>query len=171
MRKSLISSLLLILSYSSVTQAAKKELCFEAQSSASGQKTTMNLSFGEIRDGHLNLFGQGCYTITGRYECAPILGSAILHDNELETNLQSVDFEDYFGTEAMTESTFHMTLNLDSLAGTYAALASAWAVGQQVPIDVFDRGIVSAVSCPPVTKQEKALDQKFANAIKRINKK
>lgn len=173
MTKTILSAVVLTLAYSSASQAAQadKELCFEATSSVYGEKTVQNLTYGEVRDGHVNFFGKGCYTTkAGKQDCVPVIGSGILHDNELEANMQAVEFENYGGGNELSENTIHLTLDLDTLKGKYAASVSVFVEGQQAPIEAMDYGTASAIACPPVTKEERALDKKLVTAIRKINK-
>ena len=163
----------LVVGYSSVSQGAQanKELCFEAVSSVYGEKTTQNLTYGEIKNGHVNFFGKGCYTTkTGGMDCVPVSGSGILHDDELEANIQAVEFEDYGSGEELSENVIHLVMNLDTLKGFYAASVSVFKEGQEAPIEAFDKGIATAVACPPVSKEELALDKKLKKAIQKMDK-
>ena len=173
MKNIIAVSCLLVLAHSTVSQAAQadKELCFEATSSVYGEKTIQKLTYGEVRDGHVNFFGKGCYTTrAGKIDCVPVIGSGILHDNELEANMQAAEFENYGGANELSENTIHLRLNLDTLKGNYAASVSVFVEGKQTPIEAFDHGTASAIACPPVTKEERALDKKLVSTIRKINK-
>ena len=170
MNKKDIALLISMALFSGVSSATDKEMCFKSVSNITGSVTILNLTYGEVRNGHVNIFGKGCYSQGLMSDCAPVLGSGILHDNELEGNLQSVEFENYGGREQLAENTIHLTLNLDTLEGYYAASASVFIAGQESPIEIFDKGTATAFSCPKVTKEEKALDLKFKRAINKIDK-
>jgi hypothetical protein len=116
MRKILYIMTLTALAFPFASQAGVKKLCFESSSSVSGDKSTQNYTYGEIRNGHVNLFGRVCYTPKiGVTECSPAMGSSILHNNVLEGNIQYAEFENYSGVENFTEQTIHVKLNLDTL--------------------------------------------------------
>jgi hypothetical protein len=158
------------LAFPFASQAGVKKLCFESSSSVSGDKSTQNYTYGEIRNGHVNLFGRVCYTPKiGVTECSPAMGSSILHNNVLEGNIQYAEFENYSGVENFTEQTIHVKLNLDTLKGTYVSSVSMFSEGQQTPREAFDKGLVTAVACPPTTKEQRALDDKFRNTIKNLD--
>ena len=153
------------------SQAVNNKICFESVSSVSGDKSTQDYTYGQISNGHLNLFGSICYMPnTGLMECAPALGSSILHNNELEGNIQYAEFVNYDGVEYFTEQTIHVKLSLDTLKGSYVSSVSSYSEAQPTLTEAFDKGLVTAVACPPTTKEERALDNKFRNAINKINK-
>ena len=88
---------------------------------------------------------------------------------EIEVNFQSVEYERYDSQDLFAENTIHATLNLDTLKGYYAASASLYSSGQQTPVEIFDTGTITAIPCPPVTKEEKKLDNKLKRAIKKLD--
>lgn len=157
--------------YPIASQAVNNKICFESVSSVSGGKSTQDYTYGQISNGHINLFGSICYTPkNGVPQCAPALGSSILHNNELEGNIQYAEFVNYDGVEYYTEQTIHVKLSLDTLKGSYVSSVSSYSGAQPTPKEAFDKGLVTAVACPPTTKEERALDNKFKNAINKINK-
>lgn len=111
--------------YPIASQAVNNKICFESVSSVSGGKSTQDYTYGQISNGHINLFGSICYTPkNGVPQCAPALGSSILHNNELEGNIQYAEFVNYDGVEYYTEQTIHVKLSLDTLKGSYVSSVS-----------------------------------------------
>jgi hypothetical protein len=159
-----------------IASGADRELCLQVTSAISNITHTLTLTYSGLRDGHVLLYGDGCYVIpagNGNAEsadCLPLLGSGVLHEDKLEVAVQGIETQGDFGRNIFTSSQTHIWLKLSDLTGTWVAESLTLIEnGDPKGHQQFDKGAAKAVRCLPVTDAAKEADKRFKDLVKRLD--
>lgn len=92
------------------------------------------------------------------------MGSGILYEDKLEITLIGSDNHADLNVDLLTTAIYHMSINLDTYAGTIAGDLEHKVIGG-ADYQQHQTGTVKAVPCPRQTKAELEEDKKFKKAI------
>lgn len=172
----MLSTCALLFATGNIAKGDDRELCMEVTSAVTNIKHTLTLSYSGLRDGHVLLYGDGCYVIpagNGNAEsadCLPLFGSGVLHEDKLEVVVHGTETQADFGKNIFTTSQTHIWLNLTTLVGTWTAESLTLIEGGDPKgHQQFDKGAAKALPCLPVTNAAKEADRRFKELIKRLD--
>jgi hypothetical protein len=162
------------------------KFCLELTSNILGVHHRVNVNYSDLKDGHVLVYGESCYTIGlpgggSVSDCAPVNGSSIVQEGRrrgslervpmLEIELHAAEHHELFDHTTTTTSGTHIWIdNLADLTGTWAAQSVTSVEGVVQGLFQFDAGTVAGVPCPPKTDEDKESEQILKDTLKRLQK-
>lgn len=181
----LAASTVVLLSTSGHAAANQGRICFELTSNVIGVHHQVNVNYTALKDGHVLVYGEACYTITrpggAISDCAPVSGSGIIQAGRipgslerapmLEIELGATEHHELFDHATTTTSGTHIWIqDLAQLTGTWAAQSHTSVEGVVEGLFQFDAGTARGVPCADKTAEDKESEKLLKDTLKKLEK-